>query len=126
MDSRHLHLWMGNCLQMAASEICRRLEACAGVKASLRVAWMGRFAAVRTMTCAIMAHSALQAGRVTTTLENMRALRRPQQVLMTLLCFLGQPACHVALWVSSHAQVLPHTQLYMLLICSAKNSCDTA
>jgi hypothetical protein len=76
------------------------------------------------MTCMIMAHHALRDGFVTVALENVRALRRLQQVLVTTLWILAQPASHVALLASSRAQVLLHFELDMLSICCSKNSCD--
>jgi hypothetical protein len=100
------HVWICNRLQMGALEICRRLEDCAVVKATLCVAWVGKCVAVMTIPCMIMAHRALQALRVTTALKTMRAYGRLHQILMTLSCFLVPLASHVALWVSSHAQVL--------------------
>jgi hypothetical protein len=79
-----------------------------------------------TLTCVIMAHRALRDGFVTAALENVGTVCRLQQVLMTTISLLAQPASHVALLASLRAQVLPHTELCKLFICCAKNSSDIA
>jgi hypothetical protein len=75
-----------------------------------------------TTPCMIMAQGALRAWNVTTALTKMRAFRRLHRILTTQICFLVPLASHVALWVSSHAQVLPQTQLYMFICTAEKGS----